>query len=104
MTATRLQAEDLEWEEPARSRRTGGAIEALCEQVGHMRAALTSRRGAWAVLDIFDAPSRASSVAAALSKRRDVSNDSRLAGLEFAGRRAPDGKSKLYVRAQGAQS
>lgn len=104
-TKTKLSADDLEWEEPMRSRIGGGYTETLCEQITEMRSALTTRRGSWAVLETCEKPNEASSRANALNKRREKRGDSRLVGLEFAGRRMLDtGGSKLYVRAAPAQS
>lgn len=71
--------------------------EALCVHVSDMRAALSARRGSWAVLETYDKPTRASGVANALAKRAK-NGDSRLLHLEFAGRKMLDGGSKLYVR------
>lgn len=78
--ATKLTADDLEWEEPTPARSGGGIAESLCVQVVAMRSALASAFGN------------------ALTKKRP--NDSRLTGLEFAGRKQLDSdRSKLYVRA-----
>lgn len=63
-----------------------------------MRAALMMRRGSWAILDTYEKAGTASSRANTLTKRRRE-GDSRLVGLEFAGRKILDGGSKLYVRA-----
>lgn len=97
-TPTKITAADLDWEEPSISRNRGGVCEKHCAQIGEMRSALATRRGQWAVLDTFEKPAQASAAANALAKRRDTSNDSRLAGIEVAGRKMLDGGSKLYVR------
>jgi hypothetical protein len=99
MTTRKITVEDLEWEDPAPSRSGGGMGEKLATQIGEMRAALTARRGNWAVLDTFEKDTQASAFANQLSKRRNERDDSRLLGIEFAGRKMLDGGSKLYVRA-----
>lgn len=97
-----ITADDLEWEEPQRSRAGGGYTEELCVQIGEMRAALSSRRGKWAVIDTCEKHNAASTRANALNRKRDR-GDSRLLGIEFAGRRDLEtGGSKLYVRAAPA--
>lgn len=75
----------------------GGYADRAAAQIAEMRAALASRRGFWAVLETFDKPNEASARGNALQKRREK-GDSRLTGLEFAGRKMLDGGSKLYVR------
>lgn len=97
MAHTKITAADLEWEEPSLSRSGGGVADRQAGEIGEMRAALSSRRGSWAVLDTYDKPAEASARANALAKRRDK-GDTRVIGCEFAGRKQLDGGSKLYVR------
>lgn len=98
----KITADELDWEEPSQGRGIGGGyINPLCELIAGMRAALASRRGSWAVLDVCDKPTSASTRANALNKRQK-SGDSRLIGLEFAARKMLDGGSKLYVRCAAA--
>jgi hypothetical protein len=96
-TTNKLTANDLDWEEPSISRSRGGLAARLSAQIGEMRAALSTRRGYWAVLETFDKPSTASAQANALGRRR-ARGESTLTGVEFAGRKMLDGGSKLYVR------